>query len=78
MTPKERVIATLRHIEPDRVPTGENGADGKLVEQMLGRPILFNMGMKKLEALWDGRREDVPAWLDVKPSHWTTCHLRNR
>jgi hypothetical protein len=29
MTPKERVIAALRHIEPDRVPTGENGVDGR-------------------------------------------------
>jgi uroporphyrinogen decarboxylase len=59
MTPKERVIAALRHIEPDRVPTGENAVDGRLVEQILGRQTLFNMGMKELEALWDGRREEV-------------------
>jgi hypothetical protein len=48
MTPKERVIAAL---EPDRVPKGENEVDGRLVEQILGRPTLFNMGMKELEAL---------------------------
>lgn len=59
MTPKERMIAALRHIEPDRVPTGENGVDGRLVEQILGRQTLFNMGMKELEALWGGRREEV-------------------
>jgi uroporphyrinogen decarboxylase len=59
MTPKERVIAALRHIEPDQVPTGENAVDGRLVEQILGRQTLFNMGMKELEALWDGRREEV-------------------
>jgi len=59
MTSKERVIAALQHIEPDRVPTGGNGVDGRLVEQILGRPTLFNMGMKELEALWDGRREEV-------------------
>jgi uroporphyrinogen decarboxylase len=59
MTPKERVIAALRHIEPDRVPTGENGVDGRLVEQILGRQTLFNMGMKELEALWGGRRQEV-------------------
>ena len=53
MTPKERVIAALRHIEPDRVPTGENGVDGRLVEQILGRQTLFNMGTKELEARCD-------------------------
>jgi len=59
MTPKERVIAALRHIEPDRVPKGENGVDGRLVEQILGRQTLLNMDMKDLEALWDRRREEV-------------------
>jgi hypothetical protein len=34
MTLKERVIAALRHIERDRVPPGENGVDGRLVEQI--------------------------------------------
>jgi hypothetical protein len=47
MTLKERVIAALQHIEPDQVPTGENAVDGRLVEQILGRQTLFNMGMKE-------------------------------
>jgi uroporphyrinogen decarboxylase len=59
MTSKERVLAALKHIEPDRVPTGENQIDGKLVEQILAHPTLFNMGWKELEALWDGRRDEI-------------------
>lgn len=59
MTPKERVLAALQHREPDRVPTGENQVDGKLVEQILGHPTLFNMGWQEMEALWDGRRNEI-------------------
>jgi uroporphyrinogen decarboxylase len=59
MTSKERVIAALKHIEPDRVPTGENQIDGYLVEQILGHPTLYNTGWKELEALWDGRRDAI-------------------
>ncbi len=59
MTSKERVIAALTHREPDRVPTGENQIDGHLVQEILGHPTLYNMGWQELEALWDGRREDI-------------------
>ncbi len=59
MTSKERIINALKHIEPDRVPTGENQIDGQLVEQFLGHPTLYNMGWKELEALWDGKREKL-------------------
>ena len=59
MTSKERVLTALKHIEPDCVPTGENQIDGKLVEQILAHPTLFNMGWKELEALWDGRRDEI-------------------
>ena len=59
MMPKERVIAALCHREPDRVPTGENSVDGKLVEQILKRPTLYNMGWGELEALWTGGRDRV-------------------
>ena len=61
MTPKERVIAALNGREPDRVPTGENLVDGKLTEEILGRPVLYNSGWQELEALWDGRRDEVVA-----------------
>ena len=61
MIPKERIIAALNHREPDRVPTGENQVDGKLVEQILGRPTLYNAGWRELEALWDGKRDEIVA-----------------
>jgi hypothetical protein len=59
MTPKERVVAALEHIEPDRVPTGENLIDGKMAEAILKRPLLFNMGWRELQAIWQGKRDDV-------------------
>lgn len=59
MTPKERIIAALAHREPDRVPTGENQIDGTLVQEIVGHPTLYNMGWVELEALWDGRRDEL-------------------
>jgi uroporphyrinogen decarboxylase len=61
MTPKERVLAALRHKEPDRVPTGEIGVDWTIVEQALGRESFLRAKWKELTALWDGRREEVVA-----------------
>lgn len=59
MTPKERIIAAIRHEEPDRVPTGENAVDYELVERILARPTLYNARWKELHALWNGRRADI-------------------
>jgi hypothetical protein len=59
MLPKERVIAALNHEEPDHVPTGENAVDCDLVEQILGRPTLYNARWRELQALWDGRRDEI-------------------
>jgi len=61
MKPRDRVIAALHHQEPDRVPTGENAVDYELVEQILGHPTLYNSRWRELEALWDGRRDEVVA-----------------
>jgi uroporphyrinogen decarboxylase len=61
VTPKERVIAALEHREADVVPTGENQIDNALIEQILGRPVLFNAGWRELEALWSGEREMLVA-----------------
>ena len=58
-TSKERVIAALEHREPDRVPTGENQLDGKLVEELFGRPHLYNMGWTEKTALWEGKRDEI-------------------
>ena len=59
MLPRERVIAQLKHEEPDLVPMGENHVHNSFVEQVLGREILFNNGYKALNAVWEGRRDDV-------------------
>lgn len=61
MTHRERVIAALNHEEPDRVPTGENAVDGKLVERILGHSTLYNAGWREMEALWDGQRAAIVA-----------------
>ena len=61
MKPRDRVIAALNHQEPDRVPTGENAVDFELVERILGHPTLYNSRWRELEALWDGRRDEVVA-----------------
>jgi uroporphyrinogen decarboxylase len=59
MRPKDRVLAALRHEEPDHVPTGENAVDYELVEQIVGHPTLYNSRWLEFEALWDGRRDEV-------------------
>jgi uroporphyrinogen decarboxylase len=59
MKPRERVLAALRHSEPDRVPTGENAVDYVLVEQILGHPTLYNSRWREVTALWDGHREEI-------------------
>ncbi|MHB0856269.1 MAG: uroporphyrinogen decarboxylase family protein [Anaerolineae bacterium] len=61
MLPRERVLAALHHEEPDHVPTGENAVDYELVEQILGHPTLYNARWRELEALWDGRRDEIAA-----------------
>ena len=58
-TPKERVIAALEHREADRVPTGENQLDGKLVQELFGTTHLYNMGWTERTALWEGRRDEI-------------------
>lgn len=59
MTSKERVILALKHQEPDRIPTGENQMDGKLVEKILGRTVLYNRGWNEMQAIWNGKRDAV-------------------
>ena len=59
MKQKDRVIAALKHEEADRIPTGENSVDGKLVQEILGAPLLYNMGWQELQAVWNGRRDQV-------------------
>lgn len=61
MTAKERVIAALRHEEPDRVPLMEFCVDYTLLEDLLGRPTFWRAKLKELQAYWDGGRDEVVA-----------------
>ena len=59
MTPKERMIATLQHREPDRVPIMEFAIDYSLIEDILGHPTFWRAKFKEIQAYWDGRRDEV-------------------
>jgi uroporphyrinogen decarboxylase len=59
MLPRERVLAQLKFEEPDMVPMGENHVHNEIVEQLLGHKVLYGRGFEQLNALWDGRRDEV-------------------
>jgi uroporphyrinogen decarboxylase len=59
MTGKERVIATLEHREPDRVPVGEMGIDYPIIEQVLGHETYYRAKAKERRAIWAGKRDEV-------------------
>lgn len=59
MLPRERVIKTLRHQEPDMVPWGEHSIDYNIYEQVLGRQTLVSAKFRLTQALWEGRWEEV-------------------
>ena len=57
MTPKERVLTTLAHREPDRIPWGEHSIDYNVYEDILGRETLvqakFRRGTLRPCTLWE-------------------------
>jgi len=59
MTSKERVLLTVHHREPDRVPVGEFGIDHDHVSRILGRHTYHRNRKDTTLALWDGRRDEV-------------------
>ena len=61
MTGKQRVLTTMDHREPDRVPTGEMGIDYPIVEQVLGHETFYRAQGKERAAIWAGRRDEVVA-----------------
>ena len=61
MTPKERVIAALRHKQPDRAPWGEHSIDYNIYEMVLGRESFVHAKFKEQKAYWEGRRDEVAA-----------------
>jgi len=61
MTPKQRVATALQHCEPDRVPIMEFALDYTIIEDILGHPTFWRGHFKEIQALWDGRRDEVVA-----------------
>lgn len=59
MTSKERVLKTIRHEEPDRVPVGEWGIDHDHVTKVIGRHTYWRNRKDTTLALWDNRRDEV-------------------
>jgi hypothetical protein len=59
MNGRERMLAEIRFREADRVPTGENQVNGALASRIVGYPTLYSTGWEELQALWQGRRDDV-------------------
>lgn len=59
MLPRERVIAQLKHEESDIVPMGENHVHGEFAEEVLEREIIYSKKLNEMNALWDGRRDDL-------------------
>ena len=61
MIPRERVLKTLRHEEPDIIPWGEHSIDYNVYEDILGRETFVQSKFRQTKALWDGRRDEVVA-----------------
>jgi hypothetical protein len=61
VTPKERVLAALKHQQPDRVPMGEMAFDHKIIEHYTGHPSYWRpfSNAKAQIAIWEGRRDEV-------------------
>ncbi len=59
MLPRERVLITLNHKEPDLVPWGEHSIDYNVYETVLGRETYVQAKFKETKALWDGRRDEI-------------------
>lgn len=59
MTGKERVLKTINHEEPDRVPVGEWGIDHDHVSRIIGKHTYWRNRKDTTLALWDNRRDEV-------------------
>lgn len=59
MNAKERVLAAIRHEEPDRVPVGEWGIDHDHVSRILGHHTYWRNREDTTLALWANRRDEV-------------------
>jgi len=59
MNSKERVLKTIMHQEPDRVPVGEWGIDHDHVSRIIGHHTYWRNRKDETIALWEGRRDEV-------------------
>jgi len=59
MLPRERVLKTLEHKEPDIVPWGEHWIDYNIYEDILGRKTFVHAKMKETKAWWESRDEEI-------------------
>ncbi len=59
MTGKERVLLTLDHKVPDKVPWGEFAIDYDTVEKIIGHETYLRAKAKSKIAFWEGRRDEV-------------------
>lgn len=59
MNSKERVLKTVAHQEPDRVPVGEWGIDHDHVSRIIGRHTYWRNRKDYTLALWENRRNEV-------------------
>lgn len=59
MNSRERVLTTINHQQPDRVPIGEWGIDHDHVSKIIGRHTYWRNRKDSTIALWEGRRDDV-------------------
>lgn len=61
MLPRQRVLTTLNHEEPDLVPWGEHSIDYNTYEMTLGRKTWVHAKFRETKGLWDGRRDEIIA-----------------
>lgn len=59
MLPRERVVTTMDHQEPDRIPWGEHLIDFNIYEAFLGRKSYVNSHFYQQQAFWEGKRDEV-------------------
>ena len=59
MNSLERVLATINHQEPDRVPLGEWGIDHDHVSRIIGKDTFWRNRKATTIALWENRRDEV-------------------
>jgi uroporphyrinogen decarboxylase len=59
MNSLERVLKTISHRQPDRVPIGEWGIDHDHVSRIIGRHTYWRNRKDCTLALWEGRRDEM-------------------